>query len=51
MSSEDFEIFVEDIVDWCNSQEAGLVILCTQIQELLGETEPSLKLPFDARAR
>lgn len=25
--SEDFQIFVEDFVDWLNSQEAGLVKL------------------------
>lgn len=45
--SEDYKLFLDDVVDLCNSQEASWVKFRLQIQKLLGETRPSAKLPFD----
>lgn len=45
--SEDFRIFLDDLLDYLNGQEAGLVKLRMQIQKVHGECKPSAKLPFD----
>ena len=47
MTSEDFRLFLDDLVDFCNSQEASYVKLRMQIQKVLGEAKSSTKLPFD----
>jgi len=45
--SEDFKIFLEDLKDYLNGQEASLVKLKMQIEKILGDARPSKKLPFD----
>jgi hypothetical protein len=46
--SEDFKIFLEDLLVFLECQEAGVVQLRRQISKLLGEAKPGVKLPFDA---
>lgn len=46
--TEDFQLFLEDMLVYLSCQEAGLVQLRMQINKILGETKPSTKLPFDA---
>lgn len=45
--SEDFKLFLEDLLVFLECQEGSVVQLRTQINKLLGETKPSAKLPFD----
>ena len=46
--TQDFQLFLEDMLVYLSCQEAGLVQLRMQINKVLGETKPSTKLPFNA---
>jgi len=49
MGSDDLKIFLEDLVDYLNGQEAMLVKLRMQIEKLTGsKAKGSPKLTFDA---
>jgi hypothetical protein len=51
LSDEDFKIFAEDIVDYCNAVESAAVKLRMQIEKLFGseaKVKGSTKLPFVA---
>lgn len=43
MSSEDLKIFLEDLVDWLSSHEAGIVKLKRQIEKLIGPSKAEAK--------
>ena len=46
--SEDFRLFLEDMLAYLQGQEAANVKLQQMIKKLLGETKSSRSLPFDA---
>ncbi|MEM3459201.1 MAG: hypothetical protein QXN36_01245 [Candidatus Bathyarchaeia archaeon] len=48
MAGEDLKILAEDIIDFLNGVEASVVKFRRQIEKLMGEAKPSVKLPFDA---
>jgi hypothetical protein len=48
VTSEDFRLFLDDLLTYLEAQESGIVQLRAQIKKVLGETKPSAKLPFDA---
>jgi hypothetical protein len=43
--SEDFKLFLDDMLTYLECQEAGIVQLRMQIKKVLGEVKPSAKLP------